>query len=116
MSNRPKEEDTGKFPVLGQWFLWADNPKSVNKLVYGLYVLCALLFLADFFYEKHVYVQEEQFPGFYGLYGFFMCALLVICARGMRVFLKRDETYYAPDDVESEDYPEDQLDKVKHDG
>jgi hypothetical protein len=116
MSDKPKKEDTGKFPVLGQMFLWADNPKSVNKLVYGLYALCTLLFLADFFYDKHVYLVEEEVPGFYALYGFFMCALLVICAKGMRLLLKRDEDYYAPDGVDSEDYPEDQLDKVKHDG
>ena len=116
MARKPKKDDPDKFPPLARFFLWADNPKSVNKLVYGLYILCAVLFLADFFYEKHVYLREEEFPGFYALYGFFMCALLVICAKGMRVFLKRDEKYYAPDGVESEDYPEDQLDKVNHDG
>ena len=116
MAKRPKKDHPEKFPRLGQLFLWADNPKSVNKLVFGLYVLCAMLFLADFFYEKHVYLREEEFPGFYALYGFFMCALLVIVAKGMRVILMRDENYYAPKDVESEDYPEDQLDRVENDG
>ncbi len=116
MAKRPKKDNPEKFPRLGQLFLWADNPESVNRLVYGLYMLCALLFLADFFYEKHVYLREEEFPGFYALYGFFMCALLVICAKGMRIVLKRDEDYYAPKDVESEDYPEDQLDKAENDG
>ena len=38
-----------------------------------------------------------------------MCAALVVCERAMRIFLKRDEDYYAPKDVESEAYPEDQL-------
>ncbi|MDU8928839.1 hypothetical protein RXV86_15715 [Alisedimentitalea sp. MJ-SS2] len=111
-----RDEDTSKFPLLGRLFLWADNPKSVNKMVYGLYTLCAALFAADFLYHKHVYLAVEEFPGFYALYGFFMCALLVICAKGMRVFLKRDEDYYTPYDVESEEYPEDQLEKVDHDG
>jgi len=113
-----KEADTdvSKYPALARLFLWADNPKSVSKLVYGLYALCAVLFLVDFAYHKHVYLEVEEFPGFYALYGFIMCTLLVICAKGMRVFLKRDEDYYAPHDVESEEHPEDQLEKVNHDG
>ena len=44
-----------------------------------------------------------------------MCAALVICAKAMRLVLKRPEDYYAPKDVESEAYPEDQLEKVDHD-
>jgi len=111
-----RDEDTSKYPFLGRLFLWADNPKAVDRMVYGLYGLCAALFLADFFYHKHVYVTVEDYPGFYALYGFFMCAMLVICAKGMRVFLKRDEDYYAPYDVEAEDYPEDQLERREHDG
>ena len=111
-----RHEDTSKFNALARMFLWADNPRSVNRLVYGLYAVCAGLFLADFLYHKHVYLEVEEFPGFYALYGFFMCAALVICAKGLRVILKRGEDYYAPQDVESETYPEDQLGKVNHDG
>lgn len=113
--SQDRDEDTSKFPLLGRLFLWTDNPRSVDRLVYGLYTLCGGLFLADFFYEKHVYLIIEKVPGFYALYGFFMCAALVICAKGMRYFLKRDEDYYAPYDVESEAYPEDQLGRVDHD-
>ena len=110
------ETDPAKLPALGRMFLWTGNKSSVDRLVYGIYGICALLFLADFFYEKHVYLAIEEVPGFYALHGFFMCAALVVCARFMRIFLKRDEDYYAPYDVESEDYPEDQLDKATHDG
>ncbi len=109
-------EDTSTFPALGRLFLWVDNPRNVNRFVIGLYVACAALFLADFFYHKHVYLAIEEFPGFYALYGFFMCAALVICAKGLRVILKRPEEYYQPHDVESEEHPEDQLEKVNHDG
>ena len=110
-----RDEDPGSFPLLGRLFLWADDPKSVNKLVYGLYALCAALFLADFLYHKHVYLGIEELPGFYAVYGFFMCAMLVICAKGLRVILMRREDYYAPRDVEAEDYPEDQLGRVDRD-
>jgi len=110
-----RKDNPDTFPALGRLFLWVDNPASVNKLVYGLYALCAVLFALDFFYHKHVYLVVEEFPGFYGIYGFFMCAALVICAKIMRIFLKRDEDYYAPLDVESEDYPPAGLEKVDHD-
>ena len=100
------KDDPSKFPWLGRKLMWLDDMKNVDRVVYGLYGLCALLFVADFFYKKKTYLSAEGFPGFYALYGFIMCALLVICAKGMRLFLKRQETYYSPKDVESEAYPE----------
>ena len=109
-----RQEDTSTFPLLGRSLMWLDNMRNVDRVVYALYAVCAALFAADFLYHKHVYLTAEKFPGFYALYGFFMCAMLVICARGMRVFLKRNEDYYAPKDVESEEFPEDQLGKVDH--
>lgn len=111
-----EKEDTSTFPALGRAMLWVDKKQNVERIVYGLYIICALLFVADFVYLKKVYVNVERVPGFYALYGFFMCAALVICARAMRVILKRPENYYAPNDVESEDYPEEQLDRNDHDG
>ena len=39
-----------------------------------------------------------------------------ICARGMRIFLMRDETYYSPRDVESEEHIEADLAREEHDG
>ncbi len=111
--NKPdKPED---YPALGRMLMWVERPGGVEKIVYALYAVCAVLFLADFLYHKHIYVAIEGFPGFYALYGFFMCAALVICARGMRLFLKRPEDYYAPKDVESEPFPEDQLERVDYD-
>jgi len=100
------KDNPEKFPLIGRKLLWLDDMKNVDKIVIGLYITCALLFLADFFYKKKTYLDLEDLPGFYAIYGFVMCALLVICARGMRLFLMRDETYYAPKDVESEEHPE----------
>ena len=109
MAKTPKKDNPENYPILGRKLLWLDNMKNVNRIVYGLYFTCAALFLADFFYKKKTYMDIEDFPGFYAIYGFVMCAALVICARGMRIFLMRDETYYAPKDVESEEYPEEDL-------
>ena len=73
---------------------WLDNPRNVDKIVWALVAVCIALFLADFFYHKHVHFGFEHWFGFYALYGFIMCVALVVAAKMMRVFLKRDEDYY----------------------
>lgn len=103
------DTDPASLPWLGRKLLWLDDMKNVDRIVYALFAVCAALFAADFLYDKHTEVPIENVPGFYALYGFFMCAALVICARAMRVILKKPEDYYAPRDVETEAYPEDQL-------
>ncbi len=110
-----RTEDSTNFPWLGQKLMFVDNMKNVDRIVYGLYAVCAILFLADFLYKKKTYLAAEAFPGFYAIYGFVMCAALVICAKLMRLVLKRDEAYYAPQDVEAEDYPEAGLDREQYD-
>lgn len=112
--DKDRKEDTSNFPALGRALLWVDKKKNVDRIVYSLYALCAALFAADFLYHKHTEFGIEKLPGFYALYGFIMCAALVICAKGLRVFLKRSEDYYAPLDTQSEDYPSDQLEKASH--
>lgn len=77
---------------------WLDRPGNVRKIVVALFVVCAGLFLADAFYEKHPYFDVEYLFGFHALYGFVMCVALVLAARLMRVFLMRDEDYYDRDD------------------
>jgi len=115
MAKKPKAENPENFPLIGRKLLWLENMKNVDRIVYGLYATCALLFIADFFYKKKTYLDLEDLPGFYAIYGFVMCALLVICARGMRLFLMRDETYYTPKDVESEAFPEHDMSRETHD-
>ena len=112
---RKRSGKSGNLPALGRMMLWVDEKKNVDRLVYGLYAFCAALFAADFFYHKHVEFGIEKIPGFYAIYGFVMCAALVICAKALRVILKRPENYYAPYDMQSEDYPADQLERIDHD-
>lgn len=73
---------------------WLDEPRNVNKLVYGLYFICALLFAADFFYHKHGHFDFEQWLGFYGWFGFLSYVGLIYVAKGLRRLVKRREDYY----------------------
>lgn len=71
-----------------------DNPKNVRLVVRILFILCALLALADLFIHRHVYHVMETLPGFYAFYGFVACVVLVLLAKEMRKILMRREDYY----------------------
>ena len=73
---------------------WIDKSENVTKIYYGVWLVCALLAVADLFYHKHTIMDVEAFPAFYGLYGFIGCVGLVLGAKEMRKILMRDEDYY----------------------
>ena len=73
---------------------WLDDPRNVTRLCWWLGVICALLFLADAFYDKHPHFEAEGWFGFYAIFGFVACIGLVLAAKGLRRILKRPETYY----------------------
>lgn len=84
-----------------------DDPRTVRKLLRIFYVICAGLFLLDFVVTRHVEHDLESWPGFYAVFGFVGCVVLVFAAKWMRVFLMRAENYY---DDEFEDQLDDPLD------
>lgn len=73
-----------------------DHPKTVSRLVRGLVVICILLAAIDLFYHRHSSHPLEEIVGFYALYGFFACVILVLIAKEMRKLLMRSEDYYEP--------------------
>lgn len=73
-----------------------DNPANIKKVLYGLYGGCIVLLLLEFVIHRHVYHSWENLWGFYPLYGFVGCVLLVLVAKWMRTVLMRDEHYYDP--------------------
>ncbi len=73
---------------------WLDEPRNVKKLVYGLYAVCAVLALADFFYQKHGEFHWEEIPTSFALFGFIAGTAIVLGAKELRKVIKRDEDYY----------------------
>ena len=73
---------------------WLDEPKNVNKLFWGLVVVCALLFVVDFFLHRHAHFGFDGWRGFYGVVGFLAFFLIVLTGKPLRKLLKREEDYY----------------------
>lgn len=80
-----------------------DNPKNVQRLIRTLYVCCGILFILDFIINRHFIHPYEVLLGFYAVYGFVGCVILVIIAKWMRTFLMRDENYYDQQQVATDE-------------
>ena len=74
-----------------------DKPRNVKRAIHALYAVCGVSLIADFFIERHVDHPWEWLFGFYSLYGFAACVLLVLAAKEMRKILMRKEDYYDGD-------------------
>lgn len=115
MTREEKANDTAEdVAPLARYFLWADSPKSVHKLIIALSILCALLFLMDFVWHRHIKVPGEGLYGFHAIAGFVSFTLIVLGARALRVFIRRDESYYAGNSVDSEEYPLEGTQRLSH--
>ncbi len=73
---------------------WLDDPRNVDRIVYALYAVCAVLLLIDPLVEKHGPYAIEHVWGFYGIYGFVGCVFLVLAAKELRKLVMRREDYY----------------------
>jgi len=76
---------------------WLDDPRNVTKVFWGVCILCAAVALVDvggFLYHKEAHFNLERIWNFHGLYGFVSCWLLVLAAKRLRKWVKRDEDFY----------------------
>jgi uncharacterized membrane protein len=70
-------------------------PQTLKWLLAGFYAVLALLFLADGLYHRHAIFPWEEWFGFYAVFGFVACVMLVLVAKHLlRPIVMRDEDYY----------------------
>lgn len=82
---------------------WLDEPRNVDRLVHGLWIVCALVLTADLFYVRHPHFGFDGWFAFYPAFGFFAYCLIVLSAKQLRRLVKRDENYYGDgDDLDGE--------------
>lgn len=73
---------------------WLVRPRTIRNLwIWGICLLIAVT-LMDIIVHKHVHFGIEGTFGFYSWYGFATCAAMVVIAKVLGVFLKREDTYY----------------------
>ena len=90
MKTNPSDEKPG----------WFDRPENVRKILVGLFFACAIFVAVDIVFavtefDKHPYFKWEKWPGFYAIYGFVACVLLVLIAKHiLRPLVMRSEDYY----------------------
>ena len=66
--------------------------KTVKKLAYGILVL---LVAADFIIRHEIHFFGDKIPGFWSLYGFISCVLIIVVSKWLgHHWLVRDEDYY----------------------
>lgn len=73
---------------------WFEREANIRKIIHALYIVCALLLIADLLYEKHGHFAFEEWFGFFAFYGFLSYCFIVFSAKGLRRLIKRDEHYY----------------------
>ena len=74
------------------------DPRNFRRVLWVFLATCGFLFIADFIFHRHVVHPWEALWGFYALFGFVACVVLVLVAKGMRKYLMRKEDYYDDDD------------------
>ncbi len=99
----PSDSSPSPDPVeMPTWFL---RPQNVRRVIVGLAIACGLLVLVDLVVllsgvDLHPHFGWERWPGFYAVFGFVMCSLLVLVSRFIvRPLVMREENYYQRDEV-----------------
>ena len=67
--------------------------RSKRSLVTFLLVLTVLVII-DFFVHRQAHLLWEDFPEFFPICGFVSVFLVVLAAQLLRLFIKKDESYY----------------------
>jgi len=94
--NKTPEHETPQTPPAGEEKPGIfDNPRNVRRLLQGFYACVVMLLLVDLFYHKHALFPWEEKFGFYAIYGFVACVILVLVAKYiLRPLVMRKEDYY----------------------
>jgi len=74
--------------------IW-DNPKNLTRFLTVFFAFLIVILGLDFVIHRHTDLVWEEWPGFYCVYGFVACVLLVLVSKYvLRPLVKRDEDYY----------------------
>jgi UPF0716 family protein affecting phage T7 exclusion len=76
---------------------WLDDQGNVKTLWRRFLLILALLVAIGAFVDLHPHFEIESWFGFYAAYGFITCLLMIVAAKVLGAFLKRQDAYYDKD-------------------
>ena len=79
---------------------WLSKPSTIKKLWIGFVVVLVLTVVAQFFVKVKGYFGVDDWFAFPAIFGFVSCLIMVIFAKLLGAFLKRDERYYDEGDTD----------------
>jgi hypothetical protein len=72
-----------------------DKPENVKRLLIIFFIASAAVLLIDLVYHRHSVFAWEDYFGFYAVFGFVACVVLVIVSKYiLRPLTMRKEEYY----------------------
>ena len=91
-------------------YVWIENPRITRFLIICFIIICVGLFVSDLFYTRNPHFSLDKLFGFYGIYGFTMFTIIIFASKALRLFAMRNEKFYGSKAVDSEEYPNEELD------
>ncbi len=79
---------------------WFDKKRNVRRVIGALFVACVGIVVLDGAllmtgHKDHAYFQWEEWPGFYAVFGFVACVILVLISKWvLRPLAMKDEDFY----------------------
>ncbi len=73
---------------------WLVRPETIRWIWRWGIAILALLVVGDAWVHGHPHFSIDGTFAFYAWYGLLTCIAMVLFAKGIGVFLKRDDTYY----------------------
>lgn len=73
---------------------WLVRPQTIRRLWIAFIAILAATVAAQFFVDLHPHFGIDGLFGFNAWYGLGTCALMIVGAKALGLFLKRPDTYY----------------------
>lgn len=73
---------------------WLVRPSTVRMLILVSSAVLLGLAILGFAIDSHPHFEIDALPFFYSWYGFLTCVGMVVFAKLLGIFLKREDTYY----------------------
>lgn len=72
-----------------------EKPQNARKVRWAFFGILAFLIGLDLLAPKHPHFSWEALPGFYAVYGFVSCVLIVAVSKILgKLWLQKEEDYY----------------------